>query len=248
MEPAPPRQPPRARRLANDRRTSRASVHPLSITSPAATITPDGDSAPRRGEVQPEAGTGEGGDHDRVRDYAKLEREYITGTMSLRELCRRHGVAAHSAVVVQARQGNWAEKRGAYRDRSTSTFIEQHADHIAAHQAQIRDHALDAIDEAITKLRADLWATEKKLIDGEWVEVPAMRMTPKDLAILIDRFQILFGRPSMISEGRGFAPAITPEPLTVEVLRGIVEATRGLADTPAPEASPLPRLGRRTES
>lgn len=46
--------------------------------------------------------TAEGGDVNRVRDYQALEREYITGTMSLRELCRAHGVTAHSAVMVQA--------------------------------------------------------------------------------------------------------------------------------------------------
>ena len=73
--------------------------------------------------------------------------------MSLRELCRRHGVTAHSAVVVQARQGNWAEKRRAYRDRASSTYIQRHADRAAAREAEVRDHALDAIDGAITKFR-----------------------------------------------------------------------------------------------
>jgi hypothetical protein len=52
----------------------------------------------------------------------------------------------------------------------------------------------------------------------------------------------------MISEGRGFAATITSEALSVDVLKGIIEATRGLAGTPAPEASPLPRLHRRVGS
>ena len=191
---------------------------------------------------QPKAAT-----TNRVRDYLALEREFITGTMSLRELCRRHGVTAHSAVVVQARHGNWAEKRRAYRDRATSTYIQRHADRAAAREAEVRDHALDAIDEAIQKFRADLRATEKKLIDGEWVEVPVMRMTPRDLALLIDRLQILFGRPATISEGRGFAATITSDAIPVDVLKGIIEGTRGLAGTRAPEASPLPRLHRSSE-
>ena len=55
--------------------------------------------------------------------------------MSLRELCRRHGVTAHSAVMVQARQGGWAEKRRAYRARASSTFIQHHADRAAARDA-----------------------------------------------------------------------------------------------------------------
>ena len=113
--------------------------------------------------------------------------------MSLRELCRRHGVTAHSAVVVQARRGNWMEKRRTYQARASSTYIQHHADRVAAREAEVRDHALDAIDEAITRFRADLWATEPKRIDGARIEVPVMRMTPRDLALLIDRFQVLFG-------------------------------------------------------
>ena len=184
---------------------------------------------------------------NRIRDYRALEREFITGTMSLRGLCRRHGVHAHSAVMVQARQGNWAEKRRAYRDRASSTYIQHHADRAAAREAEVRDHALEAIDEAITKFRADLQATERKLIAGEWVEVPAMRITPRDLALLIDRLQVLFGRPAMITEGRGLTATAISEALPIEVLKGIIEATRGLAGTPRPEASPLPRQHRRLD-
>lgn len=110
------------------------------------------------------------------------------------------------------------------------------------------DRAIEAIDEAIARFRGDLRATEKKLINGGWVEVPVMRITPRDLAFLIDRLQILFGRPAVISEGRGFAAAITSDAVPVEALKGIVELTRGLAGTPAPEASPLPRLRRRPDS
>jgi len=88
---------------------------------------------------------------NRVRDYQALEREYISGTMSLRELCRTHGVTAHSAVMVQARQGGWAEKRQTYRARASSTFIQHHADRAAAREAEVRDSAIEAIDEAITK-------------------------------------------------------------------------------------------------
>ena len=136
---------------------------------------------------------------------------------------------------------------GAYRSRPSSKYIELRADRAATREAEIRDNAIEAIDEAITKFRADLMATEKKLIDGEWVEVPAVRITPKDLALLIDRFQVLFGRPAMISEGRGFAATISAEPLPVDLLTKIVEMTRGL-ETRAPETSPLPRSAWRPEN
>ena len=168
--------------------------------------------------------------------------------MSLRGLCRAHGVTAHSAVVIQARREGWAEKREKYRTRASTKYIELRADRAALREAEVRDNAIEAIDEAITRFRADLQATEKKLIDGEWVEVPVLRITPRDLVLLIDRLQVLFGRPNSISEGRGFAATITSEAFPVDVLKGIIEATRGLAGTPAPEASPLPRLHRRPEN
>ena len=190
---------------------------------------------------QPKAAT-----TNRVRDYQALEREYITGTTSLRGLCRAHGVTAHSAVMVQARREGWAEKRRTYRARASSKYVELRADRAATREAEVRDNAIEAIDEAITKFRADLQATEKKLIDGEWVEVPLVRILPCDLVLLIDRFQVLFGRPALISAGRGFAATITAEPFPVDLLQKIIAATRGL-ETRAPEASPLPRLTRRPE-
>jgi hypothetical protein len=136
--------------------------------------------------------------------------------------------------MVQARQGGWAEKRPAYRARATSAFIEAHADRAAAREAEVRDHAIEAIDEAITHFRADLQATERKLIDGKWVEVPVMRIGPRDLALLIDRFHVLFGQPSAISEGRGVEATLTSEALPLDALQKIVELTRGLG-TPLPE-------------
>ncbi len=175
---------------------------------------------------------------NKVRDYRALEREYVSSQVSIRELCRRHGITAHSLVVVQARQGKWAEKREAYRARESESFITKHADRMAAREAEVRIHAIDAIDEAISKFRADMHRTEKKLVGGEWVEVPVMLVSPKDIALLIDRLQILFGHPATITEGRGVN--VTSEALPVEALQEFIERTRGLAE-PAPQASPIPR-------
>ena len=119
--------------------------------------------------------------------------------------------------------------------------------HAAAREAEVHDHAIEAIDEAITKFRADLRATESKLIDGKWTEVPAVLLTPRDLAFLIDRLQVLFGRPALISEGRSFAATVSSVPLPIDDLRRIVELTRGL-ESPRAESSPLPRWPRRRES
>ena len=57
---------------------------------------------------------------NRVRDYQSLEREFVCGRMSLRQMCRDHGITAHSAIMVQARREGWKEKREAYRSRASS--------------------------------------------------------------------------------------------------------------------------------
>jgi hypothetical protein len=174
-------------------------------------------------------------------DFAKLEREFITSQVSLRELCRRHGITAHSLVTAQAKKGQWAEKRAAHQARSGKVFIEKHAHRLADRQAQISDKALDAIDQALEKFRADMRATEKKLVNGEWVEVPVMRLKPNDVAILIDRLMVLFEKPSTISQHQGLT--VTSE-VSVESLRDLIEATRGRAGSPRMEESPLPRRRR----
>jgi hypothetical protein len=189
------------------------------------------------GPRQPEAAT-----TNRIRDYQALEREYITGRMSLRGLCRTHGVTAHSAVMVQARHGGWAEKRRKYRARASAKYIEQRADRTAMREADVRDHAIEAIDEAIAKLRADMKATVVR--DG--VEEPVYRLYPKDLALLIDRLNVLFGRPGTIIEERSLSATITSEALPVDLLREIIELTRG-TDTRSPQASALPRWPRPPE-
>jgi hypothetical protein len=156
-------------------------------------------------------------------------------------LCRRHGITAHSLVTVQARKGRWQEKREQYQAKASDAYIERYAARQADRQAEVRDKALDAIDEGISRFRADLKATEKELVDGEWVEVPVMRLTPRDLAVLIDRLQVLFDRPARISEDRDLsASSVIP----VDALNQFVELTRGRA---APPTSPLPRAPRRLD-
>ena len=204
-------------------------------------MEPDGSSAPRRGEEEPEADTARKSAMNK-RDYHALEREYITTRISIRELCRRHGIGAHSAVVTQARKGDWEKKREAYQSRASDSFITHHADRMAAREAELHDEALEAIAEAIAKFRADMRATEMKLVNGEWVELPVMRLMPKDIAILIDRLMVLSDRPSTISEI--VAPA--SEAIPVDVLQRFVELTRGMVE-PASQASPIPRSPRRPE-
>ena len=63
--------------------------------------------------------------------------------------------------------------------RSSSKFIEQRADRDAVREAQVRDHAIDAIDEAITHFRSDLRATKQVVLaDGSIAEEPVPLSRP----------------------------------------------------------------------
>jgi transposase-like protein len=176
---------------------------------------------------------------NKTHDYARLEREYVSSRISLRELCRRHGISTHSVVVDQARKRKWAEKREAYQMKESDAFIEKHAARHADRQAEISDKVLDAIDKAITKFRGDMRATRPvRQPDGSITEEPVMRLMPKDVALLIDRLQILFEHPSRITESRDLS--IRSE-LPIDAPNRIVKLTQGRA---APPTSPLPRRRR----
>jgi hypothetical protein len=86
--------------------------------------------------------------------------------------------------------------------------------------------------------------TEKKRIDGQWVEVPVMRLKPNDVAILIDRLMVLFQKPSAISQHQGVT--ISSE-MSVDSLREFIEATRGRGGPSPMDVSPLPRTRRLDE-
>lgn len=116
-------------------------------------------------------------------------------------------------------------------------YIERTADSAGIREAEVQVHAIEAIDEAITRSRTDLRATKQVVLaDGTITKEPIMRMTPRDLAFLIDRLQVLFGRPSQISEGRTLGATVTSE-VPVDVLKEIVDPTRGLGTL-----GPRPRL------
>jgi hypothetical protein len=65
-----------------------------------------------------------------------------------------------------------------------------------------------------------------------------MRLTPKDIAILLDRLLVLFERPDRSNGGRDLT---VRSELPIDALNQFVELTRGRA---VPPTSPLPRTRR----
>ena len=150
--------------------------------------------------------------------------------MSLRGLAAKHGISNHSLVTAQAKRHEWARKRAEYRAGVAERTVVYMADHEAARLAQeakVRDNAIEAIDDAITKLRSDMRLTHQVLENDKWIERPLFTLRPQDIALLIDRLQVLFGRPSNITEERNLGINLSSSGVDPELLRGIVEATRG---------------------
>ena len=179
---------------------------------------------------------------NKIHDYRLVEREYVTSQISLRELCRKHGISAHSVVVDQAKKGRWQEKREQYQAKESEAFMSRHAARMADRQAELHVKALDAIDSALDKFEADLKATKLvKQPDGSLTEVPAWYMKPRAMAILLDRLQVLFATPSSITQHQGLAASTKLSP---DVLREFIEATEGMGAPSPMEVSPLPRTRR----
>lgn len=184
-------------------------------------------------------------------DYNALEREFVRGDMSLRELARMHNITNHSLVQFQAKRNDWMRKREEFREKADERAIVYMADAEGLRRARedkVRSNAIEAIDEAITKMRADMAATRKVLRGAELVEEPLVIITPKDLAILIDRLNVLFGRPANITEERNLGINISGA-AGPDILRGIVEATRGIGPLAGDASgSPIPRIDRTREN
>jgi hypothetical protein len=185
---------------------------------------------------------------NRKYDYDKLEFEYIQGDMSLRELADSAGMSSHSMIMEASVKRGWKQKREEFRSRASSKAVSLLADDEGrriAKEVRVRDNAIDAIDEAITKMRSDMKQTVSRERNGVWREEPLVVIRPQDVAILIDRLQVLFGKPSSITEERNLGLSLSATGNDPEFLRALVEASRGRGPDPGSVvSSPLPRVER----
>lgn len=175
--------------------------------------------------------------------WPDIEREYIRGEMGLRELGRMHGVNNASLITRRSKVEEWPRKRAEYQAKAEAKALELMASEEGrriARESRVRDNAIDTIDKLITRLSENVDRTRQvQQPDGTYALEPLVIVQPRDIAMLIDRLQVLFGRPSAITEERQLGLNFTSS--DPELLRAIVDATRGAAAGGAGE-SPLPRL------
>ncbi len=175
--------------------------------------------------------------------WPDIEHEYIRGEMGLRELARNHGINNVSLITRRSKRDEWPRKREEYQTKADAKALELMATEEGrriAREARVRDNAIDTIDKLISRLSENVDKTRQvQKPDGTFANEPLVIVTPRDIALLIDRLQVLFGRPSTISEERSLGLNFTST--DPDLLRAIVDATRGAAAGGAGE-SPLPRL------
>lgn len=188
---------------------------------------------------------------NRKHDYDQLEREYVSGDMSLRQLAKDHGMT-HSLVMTQSTKRKWSEKREQFREQASEkavTFMADKEAYRVSREQEVRDKAVDLIEQAIDKLSEDMRATHLVRRDGEVAEEPVYRLRPNDLVPLLDRLQVMFGKPNNITEERGLNVTVDTGPAGPEVLQAFIEATRGVGPLGGnSQASPLPRTDRAREN
>lgn len=192
---------------------------------------------------------------NRTHDYTALHDQFVAGDMSLRELCRMNNIKNSSAVTGFAQRNHWADDRAKLQARATDKTIERTAEAQARRREramEVTDHAFDAVDKVLTKLVKDMDAVivvERKQLDGTvaLVEEPVMRVTPQAAAAIIDRLNVLLGRPSSITEER-VSGDFNFNALPVDVLEAIADAAGSRAAPRRVAGSPIPRLAGPSET
>ena len=178
-------------------------------------------------------------------DYISLKNQYVQGTMSIRELCRANDIPTWSTVNARAKREDWDQKRTEFNRQVENKSLEHLAAKRATKIAEIQIDALEVIHAGILKMAEDMDAEEEYEVGGSTKRRKVMRIHPRDLAILIDKFQSLIGQPTQINENRnlGIDVLTQADPETMRDLlaalrpRQVVGPTEGTSSRPDPSSA-----------
>lgn len=158
-------------------------------------------------------------------DYISLKNQYVQGVMSIRELCRQNNITTWSPVNVRANREGWEALRAEFNRQVENKSLEHLAQKRAQKIAEIQLDSLEVIHAGILKMAEDMDAEEEYEIAGQIKRRKVMRMHPRDLAILIDKFQSLIGQPQQINESRTLGIEVLTQ-ADPSVLRDLLGALR----------------------
>lgn len=147
-------------------------------------------------------------------DYDAAEREYVTGSDSIRTLATKYDVA-FSSMAEYARKHDWNGKREAYRASVSETALSNTREkHVSERE--------EMLEEAIKLIRASFYEYGRQLKAG------LVAITPKDLATLVNAFQVISGEPTSRTEATilGVSVDAGAGGLDLQVLRELERLTR----------------------
>jgi len=179
-------------------------------------------------------------------DYITLKNEYVqTPGLSIRALCERHDIKTWSTVNKRKNDEGWDRLRSEFERQVENKSLEALADKRAQKVAEIQLDALNVIHAGILKMAEDMDAEEEYEVNGQVRRRKVMRIHPRDLAILVDKFQTLIGQPSQVSENRnltlGMQAELEPDELRILLAalrpQPTLPGTAGAAARPDPSGS-----------
>ena len=168
----------------------------------------------------------------RKHDYTTLEREYITSTISIRSLCKKHDIKGYSSVAQYARENGWEEKRERIQGRKDTKLAERVSDQLVSDEMALIE---EVRGEWLTVIRAATYKFAEDLKDSNY------KLRVSDLVQLIDKGLVLLGEPSSRTEERHLALTGTLDGLPEEFVRQLADRTRPRLDVGSGESSP-PRV------
>jgi len=177
-------------------------------------------------------------------DYDELERQFVQGDMSIRQLCKSNDIKTWSTVNDYAKRNAWAEKREHFGKRvaeaELTVVVEKRANDLAK-----------ALDDSISVSSAAVWAFFDSLKDrwvvddetGERTLVPGQVIYAADFVKIMEKLMVLSGQAT--ERHSSLNVNVNEAGPTMEMLRDLATAARQAgADTGSTESSPLPRSDR----
>lgn len=178
-------------------------------------------------------------------DYETLERAFVQGTMSIRQLCKDHDIKTWSTVNAYAKRNQWEQKRERFQQRlreaETKAVVTKRADELAAALDTSVKVATRAIYSYLDSLE-DRWIQhpddpDKKLL------IPAQPPSSREFVDIVKTLQLLAGQPTSRDASVGISVNADAGQVSMEFLRDIANAARERgAGTTASGSSPLPRI------
>lgn len=145
-------------------------------------------------------------------DYDQLEKDYVTGDLSIRALAAQHDIS-WSAVADQARKRNWSDKRAAYRDSVAARTYERAA-------AEFADQKAEITNESLLVLRATVRKYGERLMSGD------AKPEAKDAVMAIDKIMLIMGDPTERREEKHLGINITAGPGELDFVRQLLAEAR----------------------